>query len=131
MRSTLTLTVLWAALLITACSRSQEDPRHQEVRTAAEQYCSSLIGQQADRYVEGLYGYARMAPEMQSQLKDAAAQFGHNIAKAAVKPVSVHATADSLWQDSAVVFLDILFADSTTEAIVLPMLCEDGTWKVR
>ncbi|MDD6129259.1 MAG: hypothetical protein PUB62_01370 [Prevotellaceae bacterium] len=131
MRDSVILTAMGASLLMLVCCKPQEDPRHQEVRQAAELYCSHLISQQPDSYVEGLYGYTRMAPEKQSQLRDAAAQFAHTLSQGTNRPLSVRATADSLWQDSAIVFLDVLFADSTTESIMLPLLREEGQWKVR
>lgn len=123
-----------AVTLLPSCGDSaekQEARRHQEARAAAEGHYNHLIGGQAALYVDGLHGSGHMSAELRSQLEDAAAQFGARLAQTAGGVVVVKATRDSLWNDSALVFLEITFADSTRETTVLPMILEEGAWRIQ
>lgn len=45
--------------------------------------------------------------------------------------LSAKATGDSLLDTTAVVFMDVLFGDTTSEAVILPLVYTRGRWWVK
>lgn len=125
--------ILGAALLsCLACHRepSRGEVSHECVRRMAQEYYTCLAEGRYQDYVAAMAQADSMPPQLRSQLQDAVAQLGARIRSQRGGIISATAVSDSLGETCAHVFLQVLFADSTTEQVGLPLVLQDGCWRI-
>lgn len=98
----------------------------------AEAYYSMLItGQYAD-FVRGTYGCDSLPEDYMQQRIDLLAQHARVEQRKRGGYVRFTATRDSVLRDSThLVYLDVLFGDSTHEEIACPLFLHNGKWVMR
>lgn len=113
-------------LLVTGCTNYKT---HKAVRQAAEEYYAMLIRGEYAAFVDGSV-YADSLPEdYRSQLVDAVAQ---TMAEGQMQHlVRATAVSDSLADSTAVVMLQLTFADSTREQVQLPLVLGEDGWRMQ
>ena len=115
-------------MLLATCSRGQFT--HEAAREAAEDYYSMLIKGDYKGFVNG-YAYSEDFPESyRKEMIDLMKQF---MAEGEMPNLrSVVALSDSLSEDStAIVMLQLQYADSTFEQIELPLILMESGWKMK
>ncbi|MCR4921530.1 MAG: hypothetical protein K5945_07495 [Bacteroidaceae bacterium] len=119
-----------ALFCIAACTGQGDRLTHSSARRAAERYFTMLIDGHYDEYVDGLVGSDSMADDMRSQMTDLLAQF---MAQQRVKRelLRVEATADSLLDSTAYVYLDILYGDSASEQVGMSLRFVGDRWRMQ
>lgn len=117
------------ALCITSCHKG-DSLTHSSARRAAERYFNMLIDGKYEAYIDGMVDADSMPDDLRSQMADMLAQFceGQKLNKGML---SVTATADTIADSAAYVYLDILYGDSTTEQVGMPLLFTDKRWRMQ
>lgn len=120
-----------AIAMVASCSDGDGDSlTHKSVRSAAEGYYSLLAEGRYAEFVSGRADASSLPASYHSELTDMVAQYVAEQTGGGL--VCAVATADSIWPDStALVFLDLQFADSTREQVCLPMVLRDKRWLMR
>ncbi len=110
-----------------ACRPKGDRLTGESARQAAERYFNMLIQGQYEQYVDGMVSSTDMSTELRSQMIDLLSQFceSQQLDRAML---SAQATADSLQDSSAYVRLDVLYGDSTTEEVGMPLVFSGGRW---
>ena len=102
-----------------------------KARSAAERCYKYLRTGRYDRFV-GEIAYAdQMSPEYRQQMQDLVHESAQRYESEHGKMLSAVAVGDTLMDDLAHIYLQITYADSTSEEIGLPMVCIDGDWKMQ
>ena len=119
--------LLFVFLCSVSCSRTGDTLSHEGARRAAERYFNFLLDGEVEQYVDGLVGADSMSEDLRGEMIDLMAQFvaARNLNR---EMLSVVAADDSLRDSSAYVLLDILYHDSTTERVGMPLVFSDGRW---
>ncbi|MCM1109499.1 MAG: hypothetical protein NC388_10720 [Clostridium sp.] len=129
MRTTTTLFMLIMAVgLMMSCRKPSENER---LRTAAIDYYTRLIGGDYDYCVDAIVYADSMTDDYRSQLKDLLAQYAAREKERTGGPVSVRVLSDTLMDEVGHVFLEVMYADSTNEEVMLPMIRSGEVWKVQ
>lgn len=121
--------VMVFSMLCVLCSCSSRDDRHQQVRTAAQEYMDMLLTGDCEGYVSGIAGMDSMPLLYRQQMVELTAQ--HRAEWQSKDVVRATVTHDSLHDSIAYVFIDVLFADSTVEQMGMKMILEGEQWKMR
>jgi len=123
--------VLLFMLLLVACNGSQSNElTHESVRRAAQFYYTQLASGDIDLFIDGIADTDSLSESYRSQLHDMVAQFVQQQEKRG-GIVSVVATADSLCDSTAYVFLDLHFGDSTVEQVGVTMVMQGDRWRMK
>ncbi|MBP5778329.1 MAG: hypothetical protein J6W56_12385 [Prevotella sp.] len=120
----------WLVMLvaIVACS---EPSKEELVSLAAKGYYDHLIHGEYEQFMEGVHHADD--PEYRSQLLEnyrrfmAAQQSSHG----GIREVRIVRAKTDTIQQYTNVFLTLCFGDSTNEEIVVPMVEQDGRWRMR
>lgn len=119
---------LLAAVLLGACRK--ENP-NEKVKGAAVAYYTCLINGQYDKYIDGIAYRDSMTEEYRSQMVDLAAQYVAHEQDLRGGLVAVRALSDTIMDESALVFLEVQFGDSTREEVSVPMVLCGEEWKMQ
>ena len=118
-------------LLFAACRKEVQDlSSSAAVCSQAEIYYQNLLAGQYEKFLEGISGACAMLPEQRTQTLQALKAFCQSQQAQHGGMFSVRG-AEALLQDKrAEVYLDIIYADSVSERIVVPMVLEDSVWRM-
>jgi hypothetical protein len=116
--------------LFAACSQKGDSLTHDSARQAAERYFTMLIDGRYEEYVDGLVCTDSMPDDMRSQMVDLMAQF---MAQQSVNRglLRVTATSDTIQDSTAYVYLDILYGDSVSEQVGMPLQFVGDRWRMQ
>jgi len=126
----LLLPIVFFMLCLASCSTKGDSLTHDSAQRAAERYYGMLIHGEYEQYVSGIYGFEGMPEDQRSQMVDLMAQFMEGQPEGR-KILNAVATSDSLQDSVAYVFLDILYGDSTTEHVGLPLVFHREQWWIQ
>lgn len=115
-------------LATTVCCKDKKYTAAQQ----AEIYYAQLLAGQYEEFIRGSYGCDSLPPEYLSQRVDLLAQHVRVEQRRRGGYVRFKAIREELLQDSThLVYLDVLFGDSTHESIACPMLRQGERWVMR
>lgn len=128
-----TLYIILLLLTAIACTRHDGLTDHTSAgaRHAAELFYDILGRGQAAEYVENMHEAALMDSSKRAQFEDMMEQFLYEERQANGGILSARATRDTMADTVAMVFMDVQFADSTREEIMLPLVYSRGRWWIR
>lgn len=115
------------------CSEEQGDRFTSEsAQRAAQQYCTLYTQGKTKEYVEGMVGSESFPTEYKEMLQDVFAQGAKELERKG-GVVRVEATSDTLYvaDSTAYVYLDLVFTDSVHEQIGVPMVFQEGNWRLK
>ena len=116
-------------LSIAACRKHGDALTHASARRAAERYFTMIIDKHYEQFVDGLVGTDSIPDTLRSQMIDLLAQaYEKQANEINKKMLKVSATADSIQDSTAYVFLDVLYGDSTTEQVGMLLLFDGERW---
>lgn len=118
-------------LLLAACRRDGLTAEQRSVRCAAEKCYSLLADQRYEKFVEEISYADQMSPEYRSQMVDLVHEHVATEHSRHGRMLSAKAVGDTIDGDMAQVFLQLVFADHTTEEVGLPMVKVDDEWKMQ
>lgn len=122
--------MLLLTVMLFACKSDHDELTHESVRRAAQQYYTLLAQGDVAQFVDGMADTDSLPEAYRSQLNDMVAQFARQQEKRG-GIVRAVATADSLYESSAYVFLDLHYGDSTVEQIGVTMVMQGDKWKMK
>lgn len=121
--------LLAALLMLGACRQATPD---EQVRQAAETYYGYLVNGKCDAFVHGIAYCDSMTEEYRSQMVDLTAQYVAREQEQRGGLLSARALSDTILNgETALVFMEVLFGDSTREEVALPMVRCGDTWKMQ
>lgn len=98
---------------------------------AAEKYYSYLVKEKYDRFVEGIAYSDSMPQDYKEQMQDVAAQYIDREKKTHGGIRSVRALDSQTDGNVANAYLELIFEDSLTEEIAVPMVKCGEVWKMQ
>lgn len=123
----LAIVVSLVTMMVVACSHDD----HDRVRKAALRSYKYLQKGKYEKFV-GEIAYAdAMSDDYRAQMVDLIKDYAASQELQHGKIIEVEATGDTIMDAQAHVFLQILFADSTSEAVGVPMVKVDDDWKMQ
>ncbi len=126
------IVVFFAVVMFAACGNKHQELTHEGARTAAEQFYGMLISGDCESYVNGLSGIVSCDSVAREEMLDVVSQYVKRELDAHNGIASATAVRDTIYADSlAQVFMNIVYGDSTTEHIMLPLVYTGGEWKMR
>ena len=125
------LPLLLMTLLFGACHNDGLSRDQREARKAAERCYEDLRKGRFDRFVDAIAYADQMSPEYRQQMQDLIHESTYQNESAHGKMVSAVAIGDTLAGNLAHIYLQVTYADSTSEEIGVPMICIDGDWKMQ
>ena len=131
MKRFLSILPLVSILLFTACRKEVQDlSSSAAVCSQAETYYQNLMAGQYEKCLEGISGVCKMLPEQRSQTVQALKAFCQNQQTQHGGMVSVRGVEALIQDKRAEVYMDIIYADSVSERIVVPRVLEDSVWRM-
>lgn len=129
-------TILYVILLLLSaigCTKQGNlaDPSAAGARYAAEYFYDLLGRGQAREYVDNMREACVMDSSKYAQFVDMMEQFLYEERLSNGGILSSNATRDTMVDSVAMVFMDVNFADSTCEEIMLPLVYTAGRWWIR
>lgn len=128
-----TLYIILLLLAVAGCDRHGllKDPGADGARYAAEHFYDMLARGCAHEYVDNMHEAYAMDSCKHAQFVDMMEQFLHEERLSNGGILSAKATRDTMSDSVAMVFMDVQFADSTCEEIMLPLVYTEGRWWIR
>lgn len=127
----LPVVLLALILLFPACQKEKTELySSRAVCCQAENYYSNLISGQYEEYLAGISGICSMLPEQRAQTLQAIKMFVQGQQEQHGGISGVRGVEAVLQNKRAEVYMDINYADSVTERIVIPMILEDSVWRM-
>lgn len=126
--------ILLIPVLLVAFLQSCKDEKEEEITPAqqAEIYYNMLAKGQYEDFVRGTYGCDSLPGEYLSQRIDLLAQHVKKEQGKRNGYVSFKALSDEELSDTEhLVYLEVVFGDSTRERIACPLILKDGRWLMR
>ena len=125
----LLIPLCFGIFFVVACSRKGDSLTHDSARQAAERYFTMLLDGRYEEYVNGLVDTDTMPDDMRSQMVDLMAQFmkQQSLNRGLL---SVTATSDTIQDSTAYVFLDVLYGDSVSEQVGMPLRFVGDRWRM-
>lgn len=120
--------VILALGIAVSCKKEGEDLDHQSARLAAQKYMQMLCDSNYSGYVDGMLSMQNADSSMRQQMEDAINQYYWQIQQSHGGIVSATATRDTIIDSLARVFVNVTFADSVSEEILLPLVYSEGKW---
>ncbi len=133
MRKNTLYIILLLLLAVVGCTKSVDltDPSAMGAREAAEHFYDLLGRGKAREYVDNMQASSAMDRSKHAQYVDMMEQFLHEERQSSGGILLAKATRDTMVDSVAMVFLDVQFADSTSEEVMLPLIYSAGRWWVR
>ena len=115
------------ALLCSSCRRKVDE--HEAVRAATQHYFGLLLSGDTQGFVSGMANADSLPPYYRQQMENLVAQYAASLGERGgmVKAVATH---DSIIDSLAYVFMDVTFADSITERMMVRMVRKGKEWKM-
>lgn len=126
--------ILTSLLLLFSCAEERNvlaDFSSQGSREAAEHFYGLLAEGQAQAYVDNMQETASMDSSKYCQYVDLMEQFLQEEKELRGGILGAKAERDTMVDSVSMVYLDVLFGDSTREEIVLPVVYTRGRWWIR
>ena len=126
--------ILTSLLLLFSCAEERNvlaDFSSQGSREAAEHFYGLLAEGQAQAYVDNMQETASMDSSKYCQYVDLMEQFLQEEKELRGGIIGAKAERDTMVDSVSMVYLDVLFGDSTREEIVLPVVYTRGRWWIR
>ena len=130
----LPLVALCAAVLASACSDKGEGPQPEQLAAqAAKQYYDGLIYGREEDWLDGHMGAEAMSPDYRQQLLENARMFldQQRRAHGGICDVAVGECRGQTFDGSPIAILNLRFSDATQETVAVPMVLDDGVWRMR
>lgn len=106
--------------------------RDKSVSGAAEKYYGYLMKGDVDRYVKGIAYYDSLPDDYRSQMHDLMAEHIERERQRYGGIVMARALHDTLLDaNNARVFIEVTYADSTREQVMLPMVLTEKGWRLK
>lgn len=130
MRNILGLLLLLSATLF-SCSKATLN--HEEIMKAAQQYYEHLLKGEYEQFVNGSVANRDIPEQYRRQLTANAKMFVEEQKNTHRGISKVQATGADVDEENGLanVFLVLCFGDSTNEEVVIPMVEDDGVWRMR
>lgn len=127
------LSVLLVAciVILVSCHNDGLSRDQRQARRAAERCYKYLRQGKYNKFVDEIAYADQMSPEYRRQMEDLVHESAAREEKAHGEMLSATAVGDTLSGDRAHIYLQVIYADSTSEEIGLPMVCVDGDWKMQ
>jgi hypothetical protein len=124
---------LLVLMLMLSCSDGKDLSRFDSggARAAAEYFYELLAKGHSQAYVDNMQEASSMDTAKYSQFVDLMEQFLHEEKELRGGILSATATRDTISDSAAVVFMDVLFGDSTCEEVMLPLVYTRGRWWIK
>jgi len=119
--------ILFALAMMMACSGDD----HSRVRKAAEKCYKYLQKGKYDKFVDEIAYADAMSDDYRSQMVDLIKDYAASQELQHGKIIDVEATNDTIMDVQAHVYLQIQFADSTSEEVGVPMVKVGKHWKMQ
>ena len=115
------------ALLCASCRRKVDE--HEAVRAATQHYFGLLLSGDTQGFLSGMANADSLPPYYRQQMENLVAQYAASLGERGgmVKAVATH---DSIIDSLAYVFMDVTFADSITERMMVRMVRKGKEWKM-
>lgn len=125
--------VFISVLSVLSCSKGRDlaDFSSSGAEGAAEYFYGMLANGQAQSYVDNIQDASAMDSCKYAQFVDLMEQFLHEEKELRGGILSATATRDTISDSAAVVFMDVLFGDSTCEEVMLPLVYTRGRWWIK
>ena len=129
-------TILYIILLlplVIGCTKHEDltDPSGAGARHAAEYFYDLLGRGSAAEYVDNMHEACAMDSSKRAQFVDLMEQFLYEERQSSGGILGAKATRDTMADSVAMIFMDVQFADSTCEEIMLPLVYSGGRWWIR
>lgn len=111
----------------TACNRKESHPAGE----AALVYYGYLINGQYAEYINSIAYSDSMTDEYKSQMIDLTAQYMAREKELRGGLVNVELVGDTVADNLASAFIEVIYGDSTREEISVPMVLCNGIWKLQ
>ncbi len=121
------LILLALVLGLCACESAEERDSRRVRRAAQEYYSALLIDKEYDEFLAGMVGTDSMPAAYREQLHALLRQYVAEQERDG-NVLQITATADSLRGSHAIVFMDMMFGDSTVEQVSVKMVRSDDRW---
>ena len=122
-------------LLLSACGGNNNVDLSEKssagARRAAEHFYSLLAKGDAKMYVDNMSQVSKMDSCKYSQFVDLIDQFLYEEKEIRGGILVANASEDKMMDSISMVYLDVLFGDSTREEIMLPLVYSRGRWWLR
>lgn len=132
--ASLPVALLGAVLLAAACSNRDKGPQPEQLAAqAAQRYYADLIDGHEEGWLDGHRGAGKMSPDYRQQLLENAKMFldQQQRTHGGIREVLTGECRGKTFDGNPIAILTLCFADTTQEAIAVPMVLEDGEWKMR
>lgn len=127
MRPSLTLLLVLFCLLLIGCKHEPKNPSE-----AAERYYGYLVEGDVDKYMQSVANFDSLPEDYRSQLRDMLLQHLYNEQRLRGGLVSAKAMRDTMLDaNHAVVFMEVAYADSTIEQIMVPVMHTEEGWRMQ
>lgn len=110
-----------------ACSKKESHPAGE----AALMYYGYLINGQYAEYINSIAYSDSMTDEYKSQMVDLTAQYMAREKEQRGGLVNVRLVGDTIADNVASAFIEVVYGDSTREEISVPMVLCNGIWKLQ
>lgn len=117
-------------LCLTGCHDDGLSREQRAVRQSAERCYSYLVKGKYDAFVDELSGSEHWPASYRRQMADLMKEHMATLTSSHGALQKVEAVGDNLTGDHAQVFLQLTFADNTSEEIGIPMCRVDGNWRM-
>lgn len=120
--------IILVLMMVSACHRDGLSSDQRAARKAAEKCYRLLQNEKYDAFVNKISYAGQMSPEYKSQMADLAQEHSAALQKQHGGLVKAEAIGDSLNGQQAYVYLQLTFADETTEVVGLSMVKVEDEW---
>jgi len=118
-------------LILPSCHNDGLNRQQRRARRAAERCYEYLQDKKFNRFVGEIAYAEQMSPEYRQQMEDLIEENTIRNIEEHGKLLSAEAVGDSITGDLAHIYLQLTYADSTSEEVGLPMICIEGDWKMQ
>ena len=129
--SFLTLRFSLFIIIVAAMMMSCSGDDHSRVRDAAEKCYKYLQKGKYEKFVDEIAYADSMSEDYRIQMVDLIKEYAASEENRHGKLIKVEATGDTIMDALAHVYLQISYADNTSEEVGVPMVKVDGDWKMQ
>lgn len=122
------LTVLLTVVLLSACLDDELSREQRAVRKSAEECYSLLQREKYDAFVDRIAYADQMSEDYRTQMTDLIHEHAESLRQAHGGIVSAKVIGDTIMGTQAHVFIQLSFADNTSEEVGLPMVKVEDEW---
>ncbi len=126
------LALLALVNLLFACQKQKSDieEAHLAVHGMVEAYYEDLIAERYAKCLDVTSGADKMLPEQRKQMEDALRLYNHTQQEQHGSITKADVVEISMQDNRAEVYVELLYTDSVSERIVVPVVLEDKVWRM-